>query len=222
MSPTCMMILEHEWSLSLKTEILVTAVTNWKSFVVCICVYGIKTRELQTQLLYYFSKSDNTSNHHHIYKYIVASLLYVNTVYIPKVLKFKQECGLGLCTFLGTCTIECRCALVTSDEFCVPRVLLAWSRHCAAAFCLQAPGKHTDLHYILISGTCSKFPWKNKMSALGICLHQSCSSAYWAYWAYWAYSVLAMFAVKTMFEFLPNNRFVPTKFNEMLCGPDST
>ena len=40
----------------------------------CVCVrahvdvriHSCKTREFQTQLLHYFSKSDNKSNHHHV------------------------------------------------------------------------------------------------------------------------------------------------------------
>jgi len=57
---------------------------------------------------------------------------------------------------------------------------LIGSWHCVAAFFLQVPKLCTDLDrnllYILILRTHTKFVWENKMSALGVCLSQPCSS----------------------------------------------
>ena len=55
------------------------------------------------------------------------------------------------------------------------------SWHCAAALFWQVPKLCTDLHltlsHILILRTYTKFEWKHKMLALGVCFPQPCSSA---------------------------------------------
>jgi len=68
-----------------------------------------------------------------------------------------------------------------SDKFCDPTRFVMGSWYCAATLFLRIPKLCTDLDwtlpYILMLITYTKFVWKNKMLALGVCLPQTCSSA---------------------------------------------
>jgi len=70
---------------------------------------------------------------------------------------------------------------LASHEFCSQARFLIESRHCAAAYFLQVPDNCTDLDLILLNiltlKTYTRFSWKNKMLALGVCFPQTCLRA---------------------------------------------
>jgi len=112
-----------------------------------------------------------------------ALVFYLSTFHTNLVYLWESKCtgdsDLGLCT---TSRLTKRMPLRSaSDNFCGRTRFLIGSRHCAAAFFLKVPKVCTDLDrsllYIWILKTDTKFVWKNKMLAIGVCFPQTCSSA---------------------------------------------
>jgi len=74
-----------------------------------ICIYE-KTREFQTQLICYFSKSDNKSNHHHIH---IQMRIYVSEpcILMPK-LSYIFQGWIHTHTYIYICTRICTCIYI--------------------------------------------------------------------------------------------------------------
>ena len=65
----CILFLQYIWNSSRLSKCLVLTpglTSEYPTCSMCACAYThIHNREFQTQLLHYFSKSDNKGNHHH-------------------------------------------------------------------------------------------------------------------------------------------------------------
>jgi len=129
--------------------------------------------------------------------------------------KCRGESDLCLCT---TPELAKRMRLCSADFRLKPCLAAKFvgSRHCAAAFFLQIPKLCTDLDWtllcILIMKTYTKFVWKNKILALGVCLPQPC-------WTLDAGLPRQDHVYSTSDELC---RFHNQKFDEMRCKLDST